>query len=213
MRSKIPYLMYILAGIENNYCLIWCQNPRIYQNAKFHEQQKNFKFGSKNALFEYFEAEISKTYYHIWHQNLWICQNTNCCAKIKTLLFIWVVLVSILKNYCHIWNQQFWFCQIAKYCGKIKKTLNFETKMTYLCFLDRNFKKTFVIFEIRTPEFVQVCFIMYAAIMKLQKQVNISYSFLVALSGLIFDVMIQLTKHFSRCVTRNFIKLIGLSDF
>ena len=57
--------MYILAGIENNYCLIRCQNPRIYQNAKFHEQQKNFKFGSKNALFEYFEAEISKTYYHI----------------------------------------------------------------------------------------------------------------------------------------------------
>ena len=123
MRSKIHYLVYILAGIENNYCLIWCQNPRI-----FHEKQKNLKFGSKNALFGYFEAEISETYYHIWHQKPWICQNTNCCAKIKTLFFIWVVLVSISKNYCHIWNQQFWFCQIAKYCGKIKKPLILRLK-------------------------------------------------------------------------------------
>ena len=48
---------------------MWSQHLRICLIAKFCEESKMPKFGTKNALFEYFWARIKKNYCHIWNQH------------------------------------------------------------------------------------------------------------------------------------------------
>ena len=66
------------------------------------------KFGTKNALFEYFRARILKRYFHISNQHPQICLIAKFLEKIKMSKFgtknalfeyFWV---RILKSYCHI---------------------------------------------------------------------------------------------------------------
>lgn len=47
---------------------VWNKDPRNFQNAKFCVKPKNFKFGTKNALFRYFWDVILKTFCHVWNQ-------------------------------------------------------------------------------------------------------------------------------------------------
>ena len=60
---------------------IWNQYPRICLFAKFGEKMP--KFGTKNALFGYLWARISKNYCHIWNQPLPICLVATFCEETK----------------------------------------------------------------------------------------------------------------------------------
>ena len=53
----------------------------------FMQKKKNFKFGTKIALFGYFWATILKNYFHIWNQHPQICQTLRFRVKIKMLKF------------------------------------------------------------------------------------------------------------------------------
>ena len=63
------------------------------------------KSGTKNALFEYFWARISKNYCHILKQHLQICLIAKFCEKMKMPKFgtknvlLWYFGDRILKNY------------------------------------------------------------------------------------------------------------------
>ena len=50
----MPYLDIFGARILKNYCHIWNQHLRVSLIAKLYEETKMPKFGTKNALFEYF---------------------------------------------------------------------------------------------------------------------------------------------------------------
>ena len=127
LAPKMPYLGIFRLEFSENYCHIWNQHPQIYVFAKFCEKTKMPKFGTKNDLFGYFWA-------------------------------------SSLENCCHIWNQHFPICLISKFCEETKihkfgtKNALFEyfwPKIPYLGILGlESFKKTIVIFEISTLEFV-----------------------------------------------------------
>ena len=122
-------------------------------------QKKPLKFGIKNVLFGYFGARISKNFCHIWDQKcfIWV-------FFAKNALFGYF-LARVLKNYCHVCNQHLPIWLTAKFCEE-QKCLNLGPKMPYLGFFDQdylilvflsmNFKKTIVIFEITTLEFVKL---------------------------------------------------------
>ena len=104
--TKSASFGYFWARILKNYCHIWNQHLRISVIAKFCEETKMPKFGTKNDLLGIFDQE---------------------CV-------IWVFLgKNVLKNYCHIWNQHPQICLFAKFHKKNKKCLNLEPKMSDLC--------------------------------------------------------------------------------
>ena len=142
--TKSALFGYFWARILKNYCHIWDQHPQICQKwvfnsyskfqclrisviAKFCEETKMPKFGTKNALFGYFWARtLKKNYCKIWHQHLQICLFAKSYEKTKVpkfgtknawFMYFWA---GIWKQYCHIWNQHPRICLIAKFCGKTK---------------------------------------------------------------------------------------------
>ena len=166
------YLYYQFWTKESLSCHIWNQNPWICLIAKYCEIMKMPKFGTKSALFGYFWARILKNYCHIWNQHLRICLIAKFCEETKMPEFgtknalfgcFWA---RIFKKYCHIWNQHLWISVIAKFCEEKKmpkfgtKNTNFEyfwPKMPYLGVFGQEIKKkTIVIFEISTLEFVEL---------------------------------------------------------
>ena len=71
---KMPYLG--IFGLESlkYYCSFRNKYLQIFLIAKFCQKTKIPKFGTKNALLEYFWARILKNYCHIWNQHPQICQ-------------------------------------------------------------------------------------------------------------------------------------------
>ena len=69
----MPYLGIFGPEFYKNCCQVWNQHPPICLIASFWEETKMPKFGTKNALFEYFWAGIRRQYCHIWNLHLPIC--------------------------------------------------------------------------------------------------------------------------------------------
>ena len=90
---KIPCLGIFGLEFFENYCHIWNQHLRICVNAKFCEETKMLRFGTKCGLFEYF-----------W----------------PTVLYLDIFGLEFKKNYCDISSQHLWICLIAKDCEIIK---------------------------------------------------------------------------------------------
>ena len=92
----------------------------------FREKPKMPKFGTKNALFEYFGVRFLKNYCHIWNQHPRICQTTKFREEIKMSKFgtkntlFGYFGTRILENYCHTWNQHPRIYRIAKFPEKTK---------------------------------------------------------------------------------------------
>ena len=57
----MPYFGIFGLEFSKIYCHIWNQHPRVWLNRKFREKMKMSKFGTKNALFEYFWAKFLRT--------------------------------------------------------------------------------------------------------------------------------------------------------
>ena len=83
----MPYLGIFLARILKNYCDIWNHHPQICLFAKFCEETRMPKFGTKNAWFMYFWAGIWKQYCHIWNQPPGICLIAKYRGMIKMCKF------------------------------------------------------------------------------------------------------------------------------
>ena len=118
------------------------------------------KFGTKNALFEYFGARISKNYRHIWNQHPRIPLTAKFREKMEIPKFetkndlfgyFWA---RIFKNYCHIWNWHPRTYLLAKISGKKQKCLNLGPKMPYLGIFGLVFENNIVISEISSLKFV-----------------------------------------------------------
>ena len=95
------------------------------------------KFGTKNALFGYFLAEILKSFCRILNQHHQVCKISKFFEETKMPKFgtknalfsyIWA---RILKSFCCIWNQHPKVCQISKFC-EIKTCSSLELKTPYL---------------------------------------------------------------------------------
>ena len=54
--KKQNCLIWVFLGcsLKTNYCHIWNQHSRLFETARFHRKQENFKFETKNSLFGYF---------------------------------------------------------------------------------------------------------------------------------------------------------------
>ena len=86
-------------------------------------------------------------------------------TKSALFWYFWAKKKKLLKNYCHIWNQHLQNIEIVKFLKK-QKCLNLGSKMPYLGIFDQKclilvfsgkiFRKTIVIFEISTLEFVNL---------------------------------------------------------
>ena len=142
---------YFWAKILKNYCLIWNQHPRICLIVKFCEETKIPKFGTKNALLEYFWPKMpylgifgqelkKKNYCHIWNQHPQICLFAKFHEKTKMPKFgtkkVWFMYfwAGIWKQYCHISNQHPRICLIGKFREKAKMP-KFKTKnASFGCF-------------------------------------------------------------------------------
>ena len=92
---------------ENVYCYIWNQHSRICLIAKAHEKVEMHSFGTKNVLFGYFWARISKNCCHIWNQHSQIYLTAKFCEKTKmpkfgtkSALFGYFSAI-IFKSYCN----------------------------------------------------------------------------------------------------------------
>ena len=85
LAQKLLYLG--IFGLEFENFDIWNQPPRIFLKPKFRAKMKIPKFRTKNVLFRYFWAEISKCYCHIWNHCPQICLIASFGAKIKILKF------------------------------------------------------------------------------------------------------------------------------
>ena len=103
-------------------------------NCKILWENKNAKFGTKNALFGCFWARISKKLLSYWNQHHQICLFAKLHEKTKMPKFwtknAWFgyFWIEIWKQYSHIWNQHPQICLTAKFWGKTK-TPKFWTKM------------------------------------------------------------------------------------
>ena len=115
------------ARILKNYCHIWNQHLRICLIAKFCEETKMPKCGTKNALLRYFWPKMS--YLDIFGQEF---EKTIVVFEISTLKF------AYLQNF-----------------PKKQKCLNLGPKMPDLGIFGLEFWKTIVIFEISTLNFVK----------------------------------------------------------
>ena len=77
---KIPYFVIF----QLKYChLNLNQHPWIFKNTKIRSKQKNFKFDTKNVLFEYYRSWIKKNFCNIWNQLSRISQTPNFGSKIE----------------------------------------------------------------------------------------------------------------------------------
>lgn len=122
---KMSYLGIFRLEFWKSYFHIWNQRTRVFQNDKF--QEKNFKSGTKEALFRYFWADI-------WKKLLLYLKSAPSKLSIpsfvqnKKLLIweqkclIWVFLTRNFENSCHICNQHPYVFQNANICEKKKKT-------------------------------------------------------------------------------------------
>ena len=79
----MPYLNIFGLEFKKNYCHISNQHPQICQIAKFCEETKLPKFGTKNALFRYFWDRILKNCCHILNQHPQICLLVKSWEKTK----------------------------------------------------------------------------------------------------------------------------------
>ena len=134
--TKSASFGYFWARILKNYCHIWNQHLRISVIAKFCEETKMPKFGTKNDLLGIFDQEcviwvflgknVLKNYCHIWNQHPQICLFAKFHEKTKMPKFwtknAWFGYfgAGIWKQYCHIWNQHPRICLIAKFREKTK---------------------------------------------------------------------------------------------
>ena len=103
------------------------------------------KFGTKNVLFGYFCARISKNYCLILNQHPQISLIPKFKKKKPKLRtenasfgYFWA---KILKSNCHIWNQHHQICLIQKFHEKNKNTLISDQKCLIWVFLGKSFKK------------------------------------------------------------------------
>ena len=84
----MPYLGILGVELKKNCCHIWSQHIQICLIAKFCEETKMPKFGTKNALFGYFWAGIWKHYCHILNQQSRICLTETFHEIIKMRKFV-----------------------------------------------------------------------------------------------------------------------------
>ena len=166
----MPFRVFLGKNLKK-YCHIWNQHLWISVIAKFFEETKMPKFGSKNTLFRYFSPrmpyldifreELKKKYCHIWNHHPQTCLFAKFCEN-AWFGYSWA---GIWKQFCHIWNQQPRICLIAKFCRKTKMPKfgsknalfwYFWPKMLYLGVFRLGFKKGIVRFEISTLKFVEM---------------------------------------------------------
>ena len=152
---------YFWARIFKIYCRIWNKHPRSSVTARFFQEIKLPKFGTKNALFGYFWAWNWKQDYHIWNQHPRICPIAKFYEKPEIpkfgtkntrLGYFWA------RNWK--WYYHIRICLTANFLEK-NKIPKFGTKNDFLgifdkkcliwVFLDYNFKRTIVILEITNP--------------------------------------------------------------
>ena len=115
LAQKLLYLG--IFGLEFENFDIWNQPPRIFLKPKFRAKMKIPKFRTKNVLFRYFWAEISKCYCHIWNHCPQICLIVSFGAKIKILKFetqkclICCVFLGLTEKYIQNsgkYSRRFW---------------------------------------------------------------------------------------------------------
>ena len=106
-------------------CLIWNQNPWICLIAKFCEETKMPKFGTKKC-------------------RIWAFLTKNALFR-----YFWARVLKILLSYLKSASSNLSICKISW-----KKYLNLGQKMPDLGIFGLEFENNFVIFEIRTLKFV-----------------------------------------------------------
>ena len=86
----------VISGLEfsNSYCHIWNQHPPIFLIAKFIQNIKMSRFGTKNTLFGIFWARTFKNYCHIWNQHPRICD------------------IRVFDPYSELWYRAFFFIKV-----------------------------------------------------------------------------------------------------
>ena len=136
-----------------NYCHIWNQHPRIYQNAKLYAKIKILKFGPKWLFLIIFRLKFEKANVIFEISTLKFIQipkieqnnkndNSNN-KKCNQKCLIWVFWPINLKNYDYIWNQHPRSCRNRKNCSK-QKEANLVPKMPYLGILSCKFEKLLI---------------------------------------------------------------------
>ena len=125
--TKSALFCYFWARILKNYCHIWNQHLRISLIAKFCEETKMFKIGTKSALFWVFLGKNFKktivifemtTLKFVYLQNF--TEKQKCQNLGPKVSDFGIFSAGVWKQYCHIWNQHPRICLIAKICGKTK---------------------------------------------------------------------------------------------
>ena len=138
-----------------NYCHIWNQLPRIYQNAKFCTKIKILK-ERKNLkkLMSYLKSAPSSLskYQQSSKTTTTIIATTK--NKTKNVLFGYFVL-WVWKTIVIIWNQHSRICRHAKNCSKQKKS-KFGTKNVLFGHFGLQVWKAIDVFEISSLEFIKM---------------------------------------------------------
>ena len=173
LEPKMPDLCTFGLEFEN-------KHPWICLIAKFRDKTKMPKFGTENTLFGYFWAGILENYCHIWNQHLRICVNAKFCEETKMLRFgtkcglfeyFWPTVLYLDIFGLEFKKKLLWYFKSAPLdlsnCKRLWNNKNayiWDQKCLIWVFLTKNvvfeyfrariFKKTIVIFEIRTLEFV-----------------------------------------------------------
>ena len=133
---KNPLFGYFWTRTLKNYCHIWNQYPGICLIAKFCEEIKKAKFGTKRCLIWVFLTKFALI------GNFWERVLTKLLSYLKSAFsnfsksniswkkipkfgtknawfgYFWA---GLLENYCHIWNQELRICLIAKFFRRSKK--------------------------------------------------------------------------------------------
>ena len=141
--TKCALFGYFLGRILKNYCHTWNQHLRINVIAKFCDETKMPKCGTKNALLGIFDQEcliwvflgknFKWNYCCIWILHPQICLFGKFHEKTKLPKFgtknAWFgyFWARLWKQYCHIWNQHRRICLNAKFLRK-RKMPKFGTK-------------------------------------------------------------------------------------
>ena len=133
---KNPLFGYFWTRTLKNYCHIWNQYPGICLIAKFCEEIKKAKFGTKRCLIwvfltkfaligNFWERVLAKLLSYLKSASSNFSKSNISWKKIPKFgtknAWFGYFWAGLLENYCHIWNQELRICLIAKFCEEAKK--------------------------------------------------------------------------------------------
>ena len=118
--TKIPYSDFLGYSFKKLYWYLKSA-PSNLSNCQALWKMKMRNFGTKNTLFWYIAAGLSKQYLLIWNQHSPICQTMKLCKGIKMSKFgikntlFEYFEAGIWKEICLIWVQHLRLCLIGKF--------------------------------------------------------------------------------------------------